>query len=115
MFVVVVDDDDAVRRLAARMLEAEGHRVLPFRSAESALARLPAGPFLLLTDLELPGQDGLALWRTVRTRDPSARGILMSGALDDHVQRRARAAGIGAMLKKPFSWEELGTALRDCA
>jgi CheY-like chemotaxis protein len=108
MRVVLVDDDPAVRTLVGRMLHTAGHAVATFPSAEKALESLPGGPFLLLTDLVLPGMDGLELWRRIQARSSAgrARGLLMSGSFDD--ESRAKAARLGiATIEKPFTITEL--------
>ncbi|MEO8714642.1 MAG: ATP-binding protein [Acetobacteraceae bacterium] len=78
--VLLVEDDDAQRRLAARGLRRHGWRVLTAASAEAALARIEAAPpDLLIADVTLPGMDGVALLQALRRRYPDLPGVLVSG------------------------------------
>ncbi|MEN6632084.1 MAG: response regulator, partial [Candidatus Polarisedimenticolia bacterium] len=62
--VLVVDDERGIREMLAAALEADGHRVLAAASGEAALETLAAEPVdLLLTDLAMPGIDGVELLR----------------------------------------------------
>ena len=81
--LVLVEDEPILARLAARALGEAGWRVLTAGSAEAALAELAARPAdrpaLLVTDLDLPGLDGLALLATLREYRPDLPAIVTSG------------------------------------
>ncbi|WP_128080102.1 ATP-binding protein [Roseicella frigidaeris] len=79
--VLLVEDEAALRRLGTRLLERAGHAVLAAESGESALALLEGQrrPALLVSDLALPGMDGLALARGLRQRWPGLPVLLLSG------------------------------------
>ena len=82
--VLLVDDEDAVRRLAARALRRAGWEVVEADSGDSALESLPnpaVRPIALVTDLVMPGMDGIALAQAVRqhTTCPHLPVILVSG------------------------------------
>jgi len=111
--VVVVEDDPAVRAVLGRMLRADGHEVSLFASGEEALRALPEGTFLLMTDLNLPGMDGAALWAEMRERRASSRlkAILMSGGPREKMRRQAAAGGFQVFLAKPFSFQQVRQAL----
>lgn len=69
--VLVVDDDPDLLRLLSLRLRATGYRVTAVDSAESALARVAVErPDLVLSDVRLPGRDGLALFDELRERHP---------------------------------------------
>jgi CheY-like chemotaxis protein len=105
--VVLVDDDDGVRRALARMLEVSGVQVTDFATAAAALAYLAEhGTDLLVTDLEMPGMDGGALIAAVQTRGLAQRIVLISGQSVDHCAARLRALGvapIASVHEKPIS------------
>lgn len=69
--ILVVDDDADMLRLLSLRLKAAGHEVVAVGSAEAALAQLDvARPQLVLSDVRLPGKDGLALFDEVHARHP---------------------------------------------
>jgi two-component system response regulator GlrR len=106
--ILLVDDDADLLRLMTMRLTAAGHAVQAVSSAEAALAHLAVRlPALLITDVRLPGLDGLALFDEVRTRHPSLPVILLTahGSIPDAVEATTR--GAHAYLTKPFDGKEL--------
>ena len=106
--ILVVDDDEDMLRLLSLRLKAAGHEVVAVGSAEAALAQLDiARPQLVLSDVRLPGKDGLALFDEVHARHPSLPVILLTahGTIPDAVQATAR--GVFTYLTKPYDGKEL--------
>jgi two-component system response regulator GlrR len=106
--VMVVDDDADLLRLLSMRLNAAGYRVTAVDSAEAALARLDADrPQLVLSDVQLPGRDGLALFDEIRARHPALPVILLTahGTIPDAVQATAR--GVYTYLTKPYDGKQL--------
>lgn len=106
--ILVVDDDADMLRLLSMRLGSAGYQVTAVSSAESALNELElAHPQLVLSDVRLPGKDGLALFDTVRARHPSLPVILLTahGTIPDAVEATAR--GVFSYLTKPFDGREL--------
>ncbi|MBW8845645.1 MAG: sigma 54-interacting transcriptional regulator [Burkholderiales bacterium] len=106
--ILVVDDDADLLRLMTMRLTAAGHAVQAVSSAEAALAHLAVKlPALVITDVRLPGLDGLALFDEVRNRHPSLPFILLTahGNIPDAVEATTR--GAHAYLTKPFDGKEL--------
>ena len=105
--VLVVEDHDVIRRLCRRVLEKEGHQVTEASSAEDALrrAREMKRLDLILADVRLGAEDGLALARALRADHPGARVLLMSGAAGPDT-------GDAAFLEKPFTPAALVSAVR---
>jgi two-component system, NtrC family, response regulator GlrR len=88
--VLLVDDDTDLLRLLSMRLTAAGHRVSTAESAEQALAVLgQVRPQLVISDVQLPGADGLALFDRIRERHPALPVILLT----DQAFRRQGAAG----------------------
>jgi signal transduction histidine kinase/ActR/RegA family two-component response regulator len=113
--VLIVDDSAATRRLAKVFLQEAGHRAITASSGSQALQALRQEHFdAIITDLRMPGMDGLAFARAVRAR-PERYGeapILAFSA--DHDQWDApavRAAGVQGFLTKPFTPSSLLLAL----
>ena len=106
--LLVVDDDPDMLRLLSMRLTAAGYRVLAVTSAESALNQLALErPALVLSDVQLPGKDGLALFDAVRAQHPSLPVILLTahGTIPDAVEATAR--GVFGYLTKPFDGKAL--------
>jgi two-component system, NtrC family, response regulator GlrR len=106
--VLVVDDDADMLRLLSLRLQAAGYDVVAVGSAEAALAQLDmARPQLVLSDVRLPGRDGLALFDEVRSRHPSLPVILLTahGTIPDAVEATSR--GVFTYLTKPYDGKEL--------
>jgi CheY-like chemotaxis protein len=112
--ILVVDDNPANLKLASLLLESDGYVVERASSAETALERsreLP--PDLILMDIELPGMDGLALTRLLKT-DPTTRHIpviaLTAFAMKGD-EEKARDAGCQGYLTKPLNTRTLSAEI----
>jgi two-component system response regulator GlrR len=106
--LLVVDDDADMLRLLSMRLQAAGYRVSTAASAAAALAQLEVErPQLVLSDVRLPGRDGLALFDEVRSRHPSLPVILLTahGTIPDAVEATRR--GVFTYLTKPYDSKEL--------
>ena len=109
--VLLVEDNDSVRRAFERLLVRLGYAVTAAGSAEEA-DRLPATqPYsLLLTDMVLPGMSGAGLATRLRTRWPALKVVFMSGYTEDEALRKRAADGEVRFLQKPV---DLGTLARE--
>ncbi len=113
---LLVEDHPANRRILASLLERDGHSVTAVADAEAALAALDEGPVdAVLTDLQLPEQDGYALARAIRARPADAD--LPVFALTAHayggVSDQVRAAGMDGLLPKPPDLQRFYEAIAD--
>jgi FixJ family two-component response regulator len=106
--VVVVEDDDGMRRAVERLLDAAGFRSAAYASAEAALAdRTDPQAACLVIDLRLPGMSGLDLLAEWRARGIMPPSILITAHDEPGRREEALRAGAAAYLAKPFP----GTAL----
>jgi len=106
--LLVVDDDADMLRLLTMRLTAAGYRVTTATSAEAALTQLHIErPQLVLSDVRLPGKDGLALFDEIRRQHPSLPVILLTahGTIPDAVEATER--GVFTYLTKPFDGKGL--------
>jgi two-component system response regulator GlrR len=106
--LLVVDDDADMLRLLTMRLTAAGYRVTAVTSAEAALTQLQLErPQLVLSDVQLPGKDGLALFDDIRAQHPSLPVILLTahGTIPDAVEATER--GVFTYLTKPFDGKGL--------
>jgi len=107
-YLLVVDDDADMLRLLTMRLTAAGYRVTAVTSAEAALTQLHIErPQLVLSDVRLPGKDGLALFDDIRAQHPSLPVILLTahGTIPDAVEATER--GVFTYLTKPFDGKAL--------
>jgi DNA-binding response OmpR family regulator len=111
--VLVVDDEDSLRRMLGRSLAAEGFEVTVAAGGGGALAATErAAPDVIVLDVAMPGLDGLAVCRRLRSRG-LATPILMLTARDAVPDRVAGLeAGADDYLVKPFAIQELVARLR---
>jgi two-component system cell cycle sensor histidine kinase/response regulator CckA len=104
--VLLVEDEDAVRRLVHRALELHGYSVLSARSGEEAeqIEQSHPGPIdLLLTDVVMPGMSGRELADSLKSRRPQLKILYMSGYTNDEVVRHGVSLARDAFLQKPFT------------
>ncbi|MBX0330366.1 GAF domain-containing protein [Oscillochloris sp. ZM17-4] len=101
--ILVVEDDDGVRRVLAQILRRAGHDVIDLESAQRALALLRSEDFdLLCTDLGMPEMSGWELIAEARAAHPSLATVLITGWGEQIDAEEARARGADAVLAKPF-------------
>ena len=114
--VLLVDDDEKVRGLLRRRLEAAGYSVVESSSAEEALTRYQAAPpDVVFTDIVLPGKSGLQLISDLEKKFPGARVVAMSGAFESDVPgllRRSKEVGAVYGLPKPFTTGQMLEAVQ---
>ncbi|HEX7640482.1 MAG TPA: sigma 54-interacting transcriptional regulator [Burkholderiaceae bacterium] len=106
--ILIVDDDPDLLRLLSMRLGAAGYRVTAAASAEEALVKIALErPQLVVSDVQLPGKDGLALFDAIRARHPSLPVILLTahGTIPDAVEATSR--GVYTYLTKPFDGKAL--------
>ena len=114
--ILVVEDDDAVRQVAATALQRLGYTVEVASSAEAALARLREPgptPDLVLTDIVLTGISGVDLASQAREVCPTLRVLFMSGYADSAVIRKGPMMAGAHFIQKPFTADGLGRRVRD--
>lgn len=106
--VLFVEDDPAVRLGSTQALELAGLRVSGFVSAEQVMPRVvPGFAGVLVTDVKLPGADGLALLAHALAVDPTLPVILVTGHGDITMAVQAMRLGAYDFIEKPFSPEQL--------
>ena len=112
--VLVVDDEEAVRRLASRMLTWTGYQALEAGHGREALATIEQhdGPVhLVLTDIKMPGMNGRELGRQIESRWPGLPILYMSGFASEVFQGGLLEAG-APFLSKPFTQDDLAAKVK---
>ena len=112
--VAVVDDDPRVRESLESLMASAGLTAYVFSCAEDFLRGSDlAAAGCLITDVRMPGMDGVALQRHVRSVRPELPVIFITAHHDDEVEQRALAEGAACFLRKPFDAGELLRATRN--
>ncbi len=113
--ILIVEDEKTLMSVASRVLTRLGYSVLSALTAEAAVRELeqfPGPVHLLLTDLVLPGMDGVSLAAEVRKRRPDVKVLYMSGYSQDALQLRGVVGADFQLLEKPFTLEGLAQRVR---
>jgi two-component system cell cycle sensor histidine kinase/response regulator CckA len=113
--ILLVDDEESVRAIVKKILARQGHKILEAEHGADAL-RLAAGYDgridLLITDMYMPGLRGPEIFEKLLEKRPGIRVLYMSGYGDEDVARSGVAPESG-FLRKPFTVQELGDAVRN--
>ncbi len=108
--ILLVDDEQVVRRSLARILRHAGYEVVEAPDGRQAIELVRSGkltPALVVLDIEMPGLSGLEALAALHGLDPRLRVTLTSGKTDATVAQRARNAGAVGFLRKPYAAQEL--------
>jgi PAS domain S-box-containing protein len=115
--ILIVDDEPLLVELAAERLAELGYAPLAFTSSTKALQAFleaPSSVDLILTDEKMPELSGSQLVGATRAKRPEIPVIMMSGHVTAALEERARAQGVGELLRKPLSDEALAAAVARC-
>lgn len=112
--VLVVDDIEDQRHIAAGMLRKLGYRVFTAADGEEAIRFIREQPVdLLILDMIMePGADGLETYQQILAMRPGQKAIIASGFAENERVRQAQHIGAGAYVAKPYTLETLGVAVR---
>ena len=115
--ILVIDDQDSIRRVVRRALEQDGHEVFDASDGEIGMEILESQSFdIVITDIFMPGQDGIVTLRLIRKRFPTVKVIVISGGdSSGMLDLRQDAELLGAIksLQKPFNAGEIIDVVRD--
>ncbi len=111
----MVDDDPLFRQVVSDVLSSKGHSLVAVDNATRALEEAARRDFdLVITDLVMPGVDGLSLVARLREKNPHQEVILLSGREDRKVASTARRAGVAEYLTKPIDDADLMLSVERC-
>ena len=112
--ILVVDDDKMILELIGCILKREGIVALCVSSGEEALEKIKEKTFsLMITDLNMPGLDGLELSRQGLEIAPQMPIIMNTGGISAKIIRLAKEIGISKVLAKPFLPKDMLETIRD--
>jgi two-component system NtrC family sensor kinase len=115
--VLVVEDESDVRGLVVNMLSSLGYNVISAANGREALEAFEAAGRevdLAVTDIVMPGMDGISLARELRSRVPGLRVIAISGYATGLSAESLRDAGVMEMIRKPFKIRALAETVSRC-
>jgi DNA-binding response OmpR family regulator len=115
MRVLIVDDDPIVAESCRRILSAEGIHPTVAGNAERAETILASEDSfdLMLTDIKMPKRDGFDLAVRTKAAYPRLPVLMMTGYLTPETVERGRLSGVDGFIAKPFTPDELVTAVRN--
>lgn len=112
--ILVVDDEERLRKALARSLAQENCQVLTAASGDEAIRILEETKIdLVITDLVMPGMDGMMLVRNIKRTHPSVRTIIITAYGTDESRHEAEALGVSCYLAKPFDLSYLRSKVRE--
>ena len=118
--VFLAEDDAEMREMIATALRRDGHSVLEARDGPGLLLEIghaywgdlpDSTPTVVISDLRMPGRDGLAILRGLRQHDWCPPFILITGFGDKSVHDEAARLGVHAVFDKPFDLDHLRAAV----
>ncbi len=112
--VLVIDDMEEQRQIISTLLSRIGYRVHTIESGEAAVAYLEKhqADILVLDMIMDPGIDGLETYRRILRLNPGQRCIIASGFAENERVKEAQRLGAGSYIRKPYTMEKIGLALR---
>ena len=105
--ILLAEDDDSLRGFLARALERAGFEVTACADGEEAVQHLDTPWDLLLTDIVMPGMDGIEIARQAAARDPSLRIMFITGFAAVALSAQDRAPAGAKVLSKPVHLRDL--------
>ena len=112
--ILVAEDDTAVREFVSRALRYQGHEVTAVIDGLQALERMSANTYdLLITDIVMPGLDGIALALKAAKEYPDMAILMMTGYAAERQRAHNLEALIHQVIAKPFSLQQICDAARD--
>jgi two-component system, cell cycle sensor histidine kinase and response regulator CckA len=113
--ILVVDDVETQRNIASEILTWLGYKVTVASSGEEAVEKVQTKAYdLMMLDMIMdPGIDGLETYRKVLEIHPGQKAIIASGFSESNRVKKAHRLGAGTYIKKPYTLEKLGLAVRD--
>jgi len=112
--ILIIDDEPTQRDIAARMLTALNYQPISVASGEEALCFLAENKvdLLVLDMIMAPGMNGRETYEQIIARQPGQKAIIASGFSETEEVRKAQRLGAGQYVRKPYTLEKLGLAIK---
>jgi DNA-binding NtrC family response regulator len=107
--ILLIDDDDGLRRIVSRMLTTAGHQVIEAENGRAALAILPScNPAAVITDVFMPKKDGIETAKEIRAQFPEIKILAMTGGgRGEQFYSLIKTLAAVGVLQKPFNKDTL--------
>ena len=110
--VLVVDDDSVITELLGIHLDRQGYTATVTSSASEGLKKIAEETYhLVISDVEMPGLDGIEFLARIREIQPSIGVVIMTAFPENHPRAVALRAGADGYIRKPFSLNQFATVL----
>jgi two-component system response regulator AtoC len=112
--ILVVDDEESIRKLLRARFEREDFQVFAAENAEDALVQLRTRPEIavVVTDIKMPGKSGIELLKEIKSQQKSPKVIVMTGHGEKSTAIEALRLGASEYLEKPFEMEEMAHSVK---
>ena len=113
--ILVVDDIDTQREISCKAMELLGYKCTAVPSGEEAVEylRRNSADLILLDMIMEPGMNGYETYKKIIEMHPGQKTIILSGYSETDDVKKAQAIGAGKYVKKPFTIEKIGTAIKE--
>ncbi|UCD81876.1 MAG: response regulator, partial [Desulfobacterales bacterium] len=113
--ILIVDDIKEQREIASEILKKLGYNVISVASGEDALRYLKenSADLLVLDMIMNPGMNGLETYKKILHYHPGQKAVIASGFSESDLVKEARNMGVATYVRKPYSFEKIGLAVRD--
>jgi putative two-component system response regulator len=110
--ILLVDDEEMIRRLLNQKLSAEGYRCVPAANAQQALAKLKKAPIeLVILDIKMPGRSGAELLPEIKAKYPDTAVIMATAVSDASTAINCMKSGAYDYVTKPFNLDEVALSV----
>ena len=112
--ILIAEDDDSFREMIQDFLKTPQRTIFSFKNGQEAIQALRKGRFdLVISDLMMPGADGMEVLREAKERNPDSVVILVTGYASLDSALRAIRGGAYDYIRKPFKWDELEIVVKN--
>jgi two-component system, cell cycle sensor histidine kinase and response regulator CckA len=111
--ILLVDDEDVIRRMAKRMLERYGYQVLMAKDGEEAVQVYQSDIDLVILDMIMPKLDGMKTLRRLKEINPRIKTILFTGNITEEGRQHCLNEGFNALVTKPFETQTFLSTVRE--
>jgi two-component system chemotaxis response regulator CheY len=117
MKILLVEDNALTRYTIKSLLNKLGHEVVAEAEDGPSAVKyfIEFKPEVVFLDLILPGKSGVEILEDIRAVDPAARIVVITAVEQDEIDRKLADKGVNAILRKPFSYEDFKTLMKDLA
>ncbi len=114
--ILIVDDEEIVQCILKEFVMCFGHRATIVKDGASALKKLEGKAYdAVITDIRMPGMDGITFLKAVKRRRPDLPVIVITGYGHSKIEEEVRQSGAFAYLEKPFKLDDIQRLVEDVA